>query len=212
MIVASFFRRIVRTLKIYLAIFLSCVFLSSCAGPAILAGSFTAMLFGHYIVEERAVLDSTKDIKSWVSINRKLKAANFDDVNIVIYEGRVLATGRVKNKQERGRVSEIVWEDVNTKEFIDEMIVSTNTYNIVSMINDPSITSFATSKLLIHPKIRHYNYKITTYNNVLYILGTAYDNDEMDMVLSEIRITPSALKVVSHIRTKDHPLRNNKDQ
>ena len=62
-------------------------------------------------------------------------------------------------------------------------------------------------RILADGNIRDVNYTIDTQNKIVYILGIAQDQGELDRVLAHARAVPEARRVVNYALLKDDPRR-----
>ena len=57
-------------------------------------------------------------------------------------------------------------------------------------------------KLLLDREIKALNYNVETVNGVIYMIGIAQDEIELDRVTNHARTIKNVVKVVSHVRVK----------
>ena len=70
------------------------------------------------------------------------------------------------------------------------------------MANDTWITTKLTSKITVDENIFSINYSIETVGGVIYLIGIAQDQAELDRVINHARSIESVQRVVSHVRVK----------
>jgi len=176
--------------------------LSGCAGALMGAGA-TA---GIAVAQERSVGDAIDDAAVEVEVNHYLFQEHVDDlfraVSVESVEGRVLLTGNVKTQELRDRATELAYKADGVREVINEIEV-TDKGGLIDYTNDAWITARLRGKLLGDSEIFDINYSITTKNGVIYLLGIAQDQEELERVIAHARNIPRVRKVVSHVVLKD---------
>jgi len=159
---------------------------------------------------EKSLSNSSKDV---IIETKLIKDLTFDKlktpsnmVDITVNEGRILLTGIVENEQNAKKAVNIAWKVKNVKEVIDEIQIVKN-FRIFRTSNqylkDTAITSNIASKLLFAKKIASINYQVITVNSVVYILGTANSQSEMNKVNNIAAKVKGVNRVVSHVILKN---------
>lgn len=172
---------------------------SGCAS-LIIGGAATA---GVAAYQERGISGVAADTTTATKLRAKLLEADdklFRDVGIEVYEGRVLLTGRVATEDMRAEAVKLAWSVDSTKDVINELLVSESPLS--DMANDSWITAKLTSKITVDEKIFSINYSIETVGGVIYLIGIAQDQAELDRVINHARSIDSVQRVVSHVRVK----------
>lgn len=174
--------------------------LSGCAGLLLGAGA-TA---GVAAFDERGIKVVAQDTAISTKIRAKLldRTDNlFRDVGVEVHDGRALMTGRVANEDMRADAIKIAWSVENVKDVINEINVSPNPLSDIA--NDSWITTKLKSKLTFDVDILAINYAIETVGGVIYLIGIAQDQPELDRVIGYARDISYVKRVVSHVRIKD---------
>jgi len=135
-----------------------------------------------------------KDHKMWMGLN------------LQVYEGRVLVSGTVPNADERADAIQLAWKAKGVKEVIDEVEV-TSQGGVVDYSRDTVIQTRINGELLFAKGVESVNYSVEVVNGVVYILGVAQNQGELDKVLEICRNMANVKKVVSHVIMKDDPKR-----
>lgn len=172
---------------------------SGCAS-LIIGGAATA---GVAAYQERGISGVAADTTTATKLRAKLLEADdklFRDVGIEVYEGRVLLTGRVATEDMRAEAVKLAWSVDSTKDVINELLVSESPLS--DMANDSWITAKLTSKITVDEKIFSINYSIETVGGVIYLIGIAQDQAELDRVINHARSIDAVQRVVSHVRVK----------
>ncbi len=181
--------------------------LSAC-GATIGAGAGVA---GYTAAQERTVGNAVDDTTITAKINSLYVQEDvnnlFNRVDVQVYEGRVLLTGRVHEPEHRKQAAQKAWQVSGVKEVINEIEVSKEVISPKIVAQDSWITTQVKAKLLADKQVRSINYNIDTVAGVVYIIGIAQDEAEMRQAMEVARHVKGVKKVVNHVRLKDSPLR-----
>ncbi len=189
-------------------------FVTSCVETVVIASATTSVI----VVREKSLSDMQKD----TTISAKLGTTFFEkglkipgnSIDITVNEGRVLLTGIVDDVGRAKSASELAWGVPYVKEVIDEIQIQDNKKPYLSRFttttSDYVITANIETRLLLTPKISFTNYQITTVGKVVYVLGVALNNDEMQKVLSISAKAYGVEKVVNHAILADDVRRKSK--
>jgi osmotically-inducible protein OsmY len=175
--------------------------------PAIFGAGATA---GVAVVQERSVGDAIDDSGIQLAIQGKLADRSgklFLKVGIEVDEGRVMMTGVVPKPEDRVTAARIAWDTKGVIEVMNELQV-TDRSGVIDYTKDAWITTKLRTKILGQSNIVGLNYTIETVNTVIYILGIAQDAKELNQVTELARNIGGVTEVVSHVRFKDDPRRN----
>jgi osmotically-inducible protein OsmY len=77
---------------------------------------------------------------------------------------------------------------------------------LVNFARDTWVTTQLRSKLLLDKNVRAINFNVETVNGVVYLIGIAQDQAELERVTNHARTITNVVKVVSHARLKDDPV------
>jgi hypothetical protein len=100
------------------------------------------------------------------------------------------------------------WRAKGVKEVIDETVID-KTGDTGSFTRDQWITAQLKSKLLFDKNVFSVNYSFETVRGVVYMLGVAQDQSELEIVLNYARNIEYVQRVVNHVLLKDDPRRAN---
>jgi osmotically-inducible protein OsmY len=160
--------------------------------------------------EERGLEGAIDDTKIRADINQLWAANNFDtfrQVSMTITEGRVLLTGSVEKPETRVDAVRLAWQASGVRQVIDEIQV-TDESGVMDYLRDSWIADKLRTQLLFDGKVRNVNYTVDVVNGVVYLMGIAQDQDELDRVIAYARDISDVKKVVSHVLLKTDPKRN----
>ena len=184
-------------------------FLQGCSptGTVLGAGARTGLA----LAEDRPVEEVWGDTLLKVTINKKLLETSFSEtfwsLTTTIFEGRVLITGNVKNTTLRDQVSQMVWGVKGVREVLNEIeIQETNT--VTQIARDKFIQTSLQARMLGDKIVSDINYKMIAHNNVLYIIGVAQSQAELEKVVAHARAIRYVKRFVNYIWLADNPSRS----
>ena len=160
-------------------------------------------------VQERSIGDAIDDNVINVEINHLLLQKSqdlFRQVALDVVEGRVLLTGSVPLPEHRVDAARLAWQADGVREVINEIQV-TDRSGVIDFARDAWITTQLSAKLLRDREISDINYNIETVNSVIYLIGIAQHDQELERVTGHARTIAGVRKVISHVRLKDDPRR-----
>ncbi len=176
---------------------------SGCVPLAIGAGAATGMA----VAQERSVGTNVDDTTMRINIEALLLKEDeplASMVGVEVLEGRVLLTGSVRSPDDRIRATNIAWHSPGVKEVINELQV-TDKSGLGNLAKDSWITTKLRARLLADTSISDINYSIETVNGVIYLLGIAANQQELDRVNNYARNISGVERVVSYVRVKGRP-------
>lgn len=176
-----------------------CLIFTGCV-PVIIGGGMVAG--GYTALRDKNVGNSLTDSKIDVSIKQKLYKISpklFSQVSVVTDYGCVLLTGTVTNPDWVSVAEREAWSVKGVSEVNNHISVAEKE-NPGQIIKDDFITSTCRSALVCKKEIRSVNYKIKTMDGIVYIMGIARSQEELQIVLSTIQKISGVKKVVSYIK------------
>lgn len=175
--------------------------LSSCVPAAVV----TTGVVGTTIAGERTAGDRLNDNIIKLKVNEAYIQAEtgeiYSSVNVNVHEGRVLLTGAVKNKDYLNEAAAIAWKIKGVKEVINEIEVADKTFK--DSAKDILIANTIRGKILLEKDVISVNYLVDVSNSVVYLLGVAQSEKELDAVLQIAGTVRGVQKVVSHVLLKE---------
>ena len=160
-------------------------------------------------VQERSVGNAVDDATIQVQINHLLLQKSerlFTDVDLEVVEGRVLMTGSVPSVDDRVDAVRIAWQAEGVKEVLNELQIDDKS-GLMSYAKDVWISTQMRGKLIGDGDIVDINYSVDTVNGVLYLMGIAQSQTELDRAVQHARTIRGVTQVVSHVQLKDDPRR-----
>ena len=192
-----------------LSLLLTVVALTACDPlTATVAGAGGAVGVGSS--EERGVEGAIDDTKIRTAINSLWIDKDFTlfrEVTLTVNEGRVLLTGSVEKPETRIDAVRLAWQAAGVRQVIDEIQV-TDDAGIVSSLQDGWIQNRLRTELLFDGQVKSINYTEDVENGIVYLMGIAQNQDELDRVIATARDISGVKKVVNHVLLKTDQRRN----
>lgn len=198
-----FYMRIVKmNLKIILAIS-SALMLTGCVAPLLIGGGATV---GAMATREKGLGGALSDSEISMRIKAKLYGYSRDlhaYVGVNVHDGEVLLTGSVPNGEwpdEAERITKQVYGVKNIFNHINVMKEESIKEAMGSLPQDSWITSQIKSKVLFEKDIRSLNFSIKTVDSVVYLMGIARTQTELDKVVDIASHTSGVKKVINYVK------------
>lgn len=180
--------------------------LSGCAGAVIGAGATTATAAS----EERGLEGAVDDVKIRAEINHlwfQRDVEMYRQVTLTIKEGRVLLTGTVPNPETRVEAVRLAWQAAGVREVLNEIQVHGDS-GFTDYTRDVTISQKMKASLLFDKEVRNINYTVDVNDGVIYLMGIAQSDVELERVIAYARDISGVRGVVNHVRMKNDPRRN----
>ena len=176
--------------------------LSGCAST-LLGG---AAVVGLASVQERSIKDATIDMKLGLQLQKKLftlsKDKLFGSVDVIIIEQRVMMIGNVESQKLRDLASQAAWEvSPKIKDVLNEITIGKKS-TIISEAKDARISLSLSGLLLGDSDISDINFSHSVSKQVIFLIGIAQDDDELNKVINHARTVKGVKKVINHIILK----------
>lgn len=185
---------------------ISLLSLSGCTGLGLATGA--AAVTGVAAAQEgglkRAVSDSAIKLKvneAWFSSDIDMFAKLSTKVN----QGRVLITGVVQDPNHRVEAVRLAWQVNGVKQVINEIRVA-NSAGFTGFVKDKYISSRLRAELTFNRDVQSINYSIDTVQGIIYLMGIAQNQDELNRVIETARTISGVKQVVSYVKLAGEPL------
>lgn len=139
----------------------------------------------------------------------------FRKLDLTVNEGRVLITGVVQNPEHRVEAVRLAWKPEGVKQVINEIRVA-ESQGFSGFARDTWATTRLRTAITLDRKIQSINYSIDTVQGIVYLMGIAQSQGELDRVIQTARTIPDVKQVISYVRIKgqkqsasDAPVSNN---
>jgi osmotically-inducible protein OsmY len=171
---------------------------------AIVAGLGAAGGAGYAANQERGTGGTVDDLtiktniqSAWLQTNPLMQR----DLNVNVYEGRTLLTGMAPNPEFKAQAKEIASRVQGVRAVYDEIEVAPpeSTWDSAK---DSWISTRVRTELTFNSNIRSVNYTVETVNKSVYLIGSARDQEELDIATTAARTTPDVKRVVSYVEIR----------
>ena len=183
-----------------LALSLTILILFSGCTSMVVGGGATV---GTAAFQERGVTGAAKDLATAIKMRAKLTKAGEDfifGVNVSVYEGRMLLTGMLPKQEMQALTVSLAWKTDGVKEVINEIQIGTA--KLRDMGKDAWISTQLHSKITLDKNILAINYSIKTVNKIIYLIGIAQSQVELNRVLEHAKNIDYVEKIIQHVRIK----------
>jgi len=187
----------------YFALFLILIYISGCAS-ALIGGVATV---GLATVQERSMKDFAIDLKLELQLQKKLFEANkdklFATVDVIIIEQRIMLIGNVESQEVRDLATKISWEvSPKIKAVLNELTIGGKS-TLLSEAKDVRISLSLSGLLIGDIDISDINFSHSVSKQVIFLIGIAKNDDELNQVIYHARTIKGVRKVISHIILKN---------
>lgn len=146
-----------------------------------------------------AVVDDTRIKAELNGLFFQTNAALYQSISFTVEEGRVLLTGAVPKPEDRVQAAKLAWSVRDVREVINELQVNDET-SLTDKGRDISIATKLRARLLVDDKVLLINYSVDVVNQVVYIMGVARSEAELQRVLGTARDISYVRQVVDFVR------------
>ena len=187
--------------RLFIVFFIS-IIISGCQ-TAFITGVSKAILidkeervFSNY-VEDTIILAQLKNL--YFSNNEII----FFNVSVDVVKGRILLTGTVNQIDQRIEATKLAWGIVGVSEVINEIQIN-NDESILDYADDLIMKTKINAQLLLEQDVLNINYSVEVVNGIVYLIGIAQNQVELDIVINISKNTYGVQNVISYVRLKDN--------
>lgn len=192
--------------KLFLIFSFSLLFLSACTPLGMATGA--AATAGTAASKEGGIGGAITDASIKGSINEawfRYNIETFSKLSTTVNQGRVLLTGVVQNPEDRVEAVRLVWQIKGVKQVINEIRVA-DSEGLPGFVRDNWITTRLRTAMTFEKGVQSLNYSIDTVQGVVYLMGVAMSEAELNKVMSLARTIPNVKQVVSYVKMVGEPI------
>jgi len=163
---------------------------------------------GVAVMSDGGVHGAVSDLEIKASINDLWFRSNVDifrKLNLTVDQGRVLITGVVQNPEHRVEAVRLAWQPRGVKQVINEIRVA-NSDGVPGYVRDTWITTQLRTKMTLDRDVQSINYSIDTVQGIVYLMGTARDQNELNRATEIARSISNVRQVVSYVKLRGEPI------
>ena len=187
-----------------------CLALNACSTVGILSSA--AAVTGISAAQEGGLSAAYSDAKINVNISEAWFQYNVDaftKLNLTVNQGRVLITGVVQNPEHRVEAVRLAWQVKGVNQVINEIRVA-ESEGIKGYVKDKWITSRLRGSLTWDRGVQSINYSLDTVQGVVYLMGVAQNQTELNRVIETARTISGVKRVVSYVKLAGEPIKGKK--
>lgn len=139
-------------------------------------------------------LSANADLKGVLFVDR---SHDYADVDITVYEGRLMLTGTMRSEDGRKKLIENAWKADGVEQIIDEIFVGDKT-PFGQGFDDTRIDQTLRARMIASDEVNSGDFKIAVSNAVVYLIGSAKTQSEIDKATELARSISGVRKVISY--------------
>lgn len=183
-----------------LPVLLLSVALIGCVPVALTAGAMTGIAAS----KEGGVGGELDDARIQTQINDawfRNDVEMFSKLHLTVEQGRVLITGVVQEPEDRVEAVRLAWQVPGVTQIINEIQVA-DSEGVGGYLKDTWIGTQLRAKLTANRDVNALNYSIDVVRGVVYLMGVAESQAELNEVVDIARNINYVQNVVSYVRVK----------
>ena len=126
---------------------------------------------------------------------------DYGDVDITMHEGRLMLTGSMFTEDGRAKLIENAWKAEGVTQVVDEIVIGEKT-RFSQGLEDTRIDNVLRGRLIGADGVTSGRYKIAVSQSVVYLIGDARDQTELDKALAIASSISGVEKVVNHVQVQ----------
>lgn len=186
----------------------TCLAALALASPIVLSGCVaaavgTAGAVGLAAVQERTMGEAVDDATASNEIKAKLlNEGGYGEVDVEVANGLALLSGRVSSPEMRVRAEDIAWSSSRILDVANEINIE-EPGGFFANASDELITARVRSSLIAARDVKSVNFNIETYDGVVYLMGIARSQDELEKAAERASVVRGVQRVVSYVRVRE---------
>ena len=174
--------------------------LPACSPLGIATGAGAAI--GIAAAQEGGISGAADDFRIKAQISDlwfKYDLETFAKLSMTVDQGRVLITGVVQDPEHRVEAVRRAWQVDGVTQVINEIRVASGE-GLPGFIRDSWITTRLRTALTFDREVQSVNYSVDTVQGIVYLMGVAQSQYELDHVIEVARTTPNVRQVISYVK------------
>jgi osmotically-inducible protein OsmY len=156
--------------------------------------------------DERNFVRSLNDVSAGRAIkSRMLRAPDIDlgEVDVEVAQGIVLLSGNVPDPKFRIEAERIAWSAPNITEIGNEIKIKSS-QGFVRNTKDGILNKSVKTRLIASKSVKARNFNVETHDGIVYLLGVARTQEELERAARIASTTRGAREVVSYVKLADN--------
>lgn len=174
--------------------------LQACTVTGALVGA--AATTGIAAAQEGGLKRAVSDVVIQAKINElwlQADTAIFTKLDLTVNQGRVLVTGVVQNPEHRVEAVRLAWKPTGVKQVINEVQVA-KSKGVTGFARDKWAATRLRGAITLDRDVQSINYNIDVVQSVVYLMGVAQNQAELNRVIETARTIPDVKRVVSYVK------------
>lgn len=180
--------------------------LNACSTVGVATGAGAAV--GVASVQEGGISRAVDDARIQIAINDlwfRYDVDTFRKLDLTISHGRVLITGIVQDPEDRVEAVRLAWQPEGVTQVLNEIRVAEGR-GITGFARDTWISARIRGAITFDSEVQSVNYSIDTVKGIVYLIGGAQDQAELNRVIEIARTVPDVDQVVSYVKILGEPV------
>jgi len=159
--------------------------------------------------QERSFGNAIDDrvIKTTLDARLRKESAKLFGIYTTVVEGRVLLAGRVSTPETRLDATRVAWTVEGVRK-VDNDVEVTDSGGWLDRPADFIMRTRLAAVLLADKSIKDVNYTTDVVHGIVYLMGVAQDQEEVDRVVAHAQQLNGVKRVENYVVLKDDPIRN----
>jgi osmotically-inducible protein OsmY len=169
-------------------------------------GGVAAAGAGMVAVQDRTIGRSLDDATASNTVKARLMALDnnaYMRVDVEMAEGQLLLSGTTPTAEHKAMAERIAWGVAGIDDVANEIVVGRNPGMLRSSL-DNFITAQVRAKILADAQVKGVNYNIETQKGVVYLMGLARTEEELQRAAEAASMVRGVERVVSYVIVRPH--------
>lgn len=157
--------------------------------------------------DERNFARSLNDVNAGRVIEARMKRAydfNLKGIDVEVAEGVVLLSGNVPTKEDRIEAARIAWSAPRIDQVGNEIMLK-GKQGFIRNTKDGILEKAVRTRLIADNDVKARNFNIETHDGIVYLLGVARTQEELERAAQIAAQTRGTAEVISYVRLADLP-------
>ena len=119
-------------------------------------------------------------------------------ISVKVLDGRIFLGGKVDEPEEKLKITKMAWE-TNGARSVRNNIAIKEKFSFKNTAKDVLITSQLRTALILNKTVKAANFNIETINQITYVFGIAYTEDEKKEIIQEAKQIVDLKEIVTSI-------------
>lgn len=186
--------------------------LAMIAAPVLMLGACTPVgavvgggaAVGIAAAQDGGIKGAASDLRIQAEISDlwfKYDLKTFSKLHVTVDQGRVLITGLVQDPDDRVEAVRLAWQVKGVAQVINEIKIAEGE-GLKGYARDQWIAARLRTAMTFDKEVQSINYSIDTVDGVVYLMGVAQSQAELNKVIETARTISHVKQVVSYVKVK----------